>query len=308
MKTKVVVLVLFLLSLTVGKIAAQTIHDILAEPVALNTYSTTEHSWAVTNNNVSAGVTTEDGDTTKKSQPTGITVLDSVIGDVKTPVKPKGLSIKAVAIPVGMIALGTATAFSNTLKKANVFVRDEVYVDRANKNQFHLDNYTLFAPAVAVYALNLAGIKGKNNFVDRSMMYVMSNAIANGLVFSTKKIAGEMRPDSSDRYSFPSGHTAEAFVSAEFLRQEYKDVSPWIGVAGYATAVATGVLRMYNDKHWLNDVVVGAGVGILSVRLSYWLYPVIKNAVLRTTGVKTNVMVMPTYQNGMFGAGLVTSF
>ena len=308
MKTKVVVIVLVLLSLAGGEISAQTIHEILVAPVALNTYSATENSWPVTENTAAAIPTVEEGDSTKRSQPTGITVLDSVIGDVKTPVKPKGLSIKAVAIPVGMIALGTVTAFSNTLKKANLFVRDEVYVDRSNKNQFHLDNYTLFAPAVAVYALNLAGVKGKNNFVDRSMMYVMSNAIANGLVFSTKKLAGVTRPDSSDHYSFPSGHTAEAFVSAEFLRQEYKDVSPWIGAAGYATAVATGVLRMYNNKHWLNDVVVGAGVGILSVRLSYWLYPVIKNAVLRTTGVKTNVMVMPTYQNGMFGAGLVTSF
>jgi membrane-associated phospholipid phosphatase len=248
-------------------------------------------------------------DTTKKMQEVVKGVVDSVVGDVKTPVKPKALSFRSVAIPVGLIGVGTLTAFSSRLQQANLFVREELYEDRRNQNQFRLDDYTLLAPAVAVYALNLAGIKGKNNFVDRSAMYVMSNAIANGLVFSTKKLAGVVRPDSSDQYSFPSGHTAAAFVSAEFLRQEYKDVSPWIGVAGYATAVATGVLRMYNNKHWLNDVVVGAGVGILSVRISYWLYPVIKNAILKKTGsARTNTMVMPTYQNGAFGVGMVTTF
>ncbi len=248
------------------------------------------------------------GDTTGKLKEVARGVVDSLIGDVKTFVKPKPLSFRSIAIPVGMIGVGTLIAFSPKLQKANLFVRDELYVDRKNQAQFHLDNYTLFAPAVAVYALNLAGLKGKNNFVDRSVMYVMSNAIANGLVFSTKKLAGVTRPDSSDHYSFPSGHTAEAFVSAEFMRQEYKDVSPWIGVAGYTAAIATGVLRIYNNKHWLNDVVVGAGIGVLSVRLSYWLYPVLKNTILQKTGGRTKTMVMPTYQNGAFGVGMVTNF
>lgn len=293
--------------LMTGKATAQSIEAILSEPVALNTYSEKSNASLLAEAAGSGGESAVD-DTTKKSQPTGVAVVDSLIGDFKTPVKPKGLSWKAVAIPAGMIMLGTAVTFSNTMKEANLFVREELYEERGNQNKIHLDNYTLFAPAVAVYALNLAGVKGKNNFVDRSIMYGMSNLIANGLVFGTKSWSGVLRPDSSDRFSFPSGHTAEAFVSAEFLRQEYKDRSPWYGVAGYATAVATGVLRMYNNKHWLNDVVVGAGVGILSVRLSYWLYPVIKNAIIKKTGGRTNTMILPTYQNGAVGVGMVTNF
>lgn len=302
-------MILFFVSFFAARAQEQRLDEILAAPVALHSFTGSENPLLASAITTDADSVIADDDTAKKSQPTGLTIVDSVIGDIKTPVKPKGLSWKAVAIPLGMIGLGTATAFSNTMKKANLYVREEIYMDRKNQNQFHLDNYTLFAPAVAVYALNLAGIKGKNNFVDRSVMYGMSNLIANGLVFSTKKFAGVLRPDSSDHYSFPSGHTAEAFVSAEFLRQEYKDVSPWIGVAGYATAVATGVLRMYNNKHWLNDVVVGAGVGIISVRLSYWLYPVVKNAILRKThSSRTSTMIMPTYQNGMPGIGMVTTF
>lgn len=83
----------------------------------------------------------------------------------------------------------------------------------------------------------------------------------------------ERRPDSDTRNSFPSGHTATAFMGAEFLYREYGDVSPWIGYAGYAVAATTGYLRIYNNRHYLNDVIAGACVGILSARIAYWIYP-----------------------------------
>jgi hypothetical protein len=41
----------------------------------------------------------------------------------------------------------------------------------------------------------------------------------------------------------PFGHTANAFASAEFLWQEYKDVSIWYGISGYIIASGTGVLE-----------------------------------------------------------------
>lgn len=83
----------------------------------------------------------------------------------------------------------------------------------------------------------------------------------------------EKRPDSGARNSFPSEHTATAFMGAEFLRREYKEVSPWIGYAGYAVAAATGYLRIYNNRHYFNDVIAGACIGIVSTKLAYWLYP-----------------------------------
>lgn len=46
-----------------------------------------------------------------------------------------------------------------------------------------------------------------------------------------------------------------------------------IGYAGYAIAAITGYLRIYNDRHYLNDVVAGACIGVLSTKLAYWLYP-----------------------------------
>ena len=93
------------------------------------------------------------------------------------------------------------------------------------------------------------------------------------IVIGTKEATGILRPDGSTYNSFPSGHTAIAFASAEFLRMEYKDVSAWYGIAGYTVATTVAGLRMYNNRHWFSDVLTGAGVGILSTQLAYIVQP-----------------------------------
>ena len=117
------------------------------------------------------------------------------------------------------------------------------------------------------------GIKGKHNFKDRTATFMLSTIISGITVQSIKAITRVRRPDGFGTNAFPSGHTATAFAGAEFLRQEYKDVSPWYGIAGYTAATATGILRMYNNKHWFRDVMAGAGFGILSTQVAYWLEP-----------------------------------
>ena len=222
------------------------------------------------------------------------------------PIEPKPVSLRSVLIPSAMIGYGAFAISSRELRKINEEVKEAVWANRANGSTLKLDNFALLAPAAAVYALNFAGVKGRNNFLDRSFIYGMSNLIGTGITSSVKRMSGVMRPDSSNRLSFPSGHTSKAFIAAEFLRQEYKHRSPWYGVAGYAVAVGTGFLRMYNNKHWFNDVVAGAGVGILSTRISYWLYPKLKGAFFRNS--KTQTVVLPAYQEGALGLGLVHRF
>jgi membrane-associated phospholipid phosphatase len=217
----------------------------------------------------------------------------------------KTLAPKSLILPGALITYGFATLASNGLKNVNQQIKNEVWAEKTHKQQ-HLDTYLQFGPAVSVYALNAFGIKGKNNFRDRSMIYILSNVIVNGIVYPTKKLAGQERPDSSNTNSFPSGHTAEAFASAEFMRMEYKNVSAWYGVAGYAMAITTGYLRMYNNKHWFSDVVAGAGIGILSTKLAYWLYPKIQHKLFKDKLLKT--VMLPYYQNNSFGIGLVHRF
>jgi len=88
---------------------------------------------------------------------------------------------------------------------------------------------------------------------------------------------------------------------------EYKDVSPWYGIAGYAVATTTGLLRMYNNKHWFNDVVAGAGFGIAGTRLAYWLYPKIQHA-FGSSSKSSGTVLMPSYSNGSFGLSFAKVF
>ncbi len=214
-------------------------------------------------------------------------------------------NLKSYYVPALMIAYGFTAVENDGLKKMNAEIKDEIYAEHPHRAR-HMDNYLQFAPAAVVYGLNAIGIKGKHNFRDRTIIYLMSNIITNATVFSVKKFSHQLRPDGSAFTSFPSGHTAEAFANAEFLRQEYKDVSPWYGVAGYAVAATTGYLRMYNNKHWLSDVVAGAGVGIASTKLAYWLYPKIHYKLFKDKPM--NTVVMPSYKNGSFGVGMIHRF
>lgn len=51
---------------------------------------------------------------------------------------------------------------------------------------------------------------------------------------------------------------------------------------------------MYNNRHWLTDVIAGAGIGILSVEAAYWLYPVITKTFLKKRYLK-NTFISPYY-------------
>ncbi|MFI5134067.1 MAG: phosphatase PAP2 family protein [Chitinophagales bacterium] len=188
--------------------------------------------------------------------------------------------VRSLTLPVVFISYGFITLSQPALQRLNVSTNKEIKEDHPGYSN-HIDNYLQYSPALIVYGLNAAGIKGKNNFRDRTMILLLSEVFMGAVVTSLKQITHQQRPDSSDYLSFPSGHAATAFAGAEFLRQEYKEVSPWIGYAGYGIATATGALRMYNNKHWLSDVITGAGFGILATRAAYWLYPSIKKKLFR---------------------------
>ena len=235
-------------------------------------------------------------------------VADTLAAGLTSRPESKPLSWKSVSIPAGLITLGTLSFTSDWLQDFNLF--GQRFANNANPDRrTRIDDYTLAVPALAVGGLHIAGVHGKNNIVDATIMVGLSQTLAYvGVITPLKKLTATERPDKSDSLSFPSGHTAAAFVSAEFLRQEYKDVSPWIGAAGYGCAVLTGYLRMYNNKHWFSDVVAGAGVGILSTRITYWLYPKIKNGLLRKIDPKGNAMVFPHYGPGGIGFTAMARF
>ena len=195
-----------------------------------------------------------------------------------------------LAVPVALIGVGVIGLESDWRKYQNNEIRDELQenIDR----RLTVDDFSQYAPAVAVYGMNLFGVKGRHDVADQTIILATAYALMGLTVGSVKTLTKVERPDGSARNSFPSGHTATAFVGAEMLRREYWDVSPWIGIAGYAVAAGTGFFRMYNNRHWLTDVIAGAGIGILSVEAAYWLYPAVTRA-LFPKRYRSNVSLSP---------------
>lgn len=202
-------------------------------------------------------------------------------------------SFRQLIIPTALIGYGVIALSNEDLKSFNLNIRDNITED--NHRKLALDNITQFVPMASVYALNFLGNKGKHNFKDRTIIMGTAYMLMGSTVFGLKNWTGVERPDGSAHSSFPSGHTANAFMGAEFLFQEYKDVAPWYGIVGYLVASGTGYLRMYNNRHWFSDVAAGAGIGILSTKVAYWIHPWMKEKIFKDKGEKYSFMALPMY-------------
>lgn len=213
--------------------------------------------------------------------------------------------LNGLIVPTGAIVYGFMAMHSNLLGQLDFSTNAELREDYPNF-ALHADNYLQYAPIVALYGLDLAGIKSKHNVVDRSVLLAMSAAIMSFGVGTTKNQTHRLRPNGDNYHSFPSGHTAMAFMSAEFIHQEFKNQSPWYSILGYTAATATGALRLYNEAHWFSDVVAGAGYGILSTKLSYWIYPYLKSKVFHDKEV--NTFISPIHHHGYTGLMLSRQF
>ncbi|WP_264552018.1 phosphatase PAP2 family protein [Flavobacterium sp. N2038] len=229
-----------------------------------------------------------------------ITKIDSTSHQLK-------FNYKQLIIPGVLIGYGVIGLESDQLLSFNHQIKDEVTEDIDEK--VTIDDFSQYAPAASVYALNAFGVKGKNNMRDRSVIFVTSYVIMASTVLGLKSISHVERPDGSSNNSFPSGHTATAFAGAEFLWQEYKDKSIWYGIAGYAVATGTGLFRIYNNRHWLTDVAAGAGIGILSTKIAYWINPYITKKLFKSSSEnKSTSMIMPFYNGQQYGLGYVKVF
>lgn len=137
--------------------------------------------------------------------------------------------------------------------------------------EHHADDYLQYLPVAVMLGMKLGGVEGRSSWGRMLASDAFSALLMGSVVYSLKQTTHVMRPDGSNEHSFPSGHTATAFMTATMLTKEYGHKSPWIGIGAYSVATATGLMRMANNKHWLSDVLTGAGIGILSTELGYYL-------------------------------------
>lgn len=135
----------------------------------------------------------------------------------------------------------------------------------------HYDDYLQYAPAAVMVGLKVCGYESRTGWGQMLVSDALSAGTMAILVNGVKYTVSRTRPDGSANNSFPSGHTATAFLTATMLHKEYGWRSPWFSIGGYTAAAVTGVSRILNNKHYMSDVAAGAVIGIGSVHLGYFL-------------------------------------
>ncbi|QJD94727.1 phosphatase PAP2 family protein [Mucilaginibacter robiniae] len=253
----------------------------------------------------------QSSDTTKKNIP------DTLKKDLFTaPDTVQHLHSKFASLipPAALVGYGISSFYIKPLRGWDRYLYNQAakhnIVTRSN-----LENYFQYAPVILTYGVNLVGVHGKNTFVDRTLIYTMSQGMMHIVLSTLKHSTHRLRPNQFNRLSFPSGHTSNAFLNAEFMSQELSGNSIIYSVIGYSFATTTGIFRIYHQDHWFSDVVAGAGFGILSTKGAYLLYPYIRNALFsdkkdkKNNGLPaelkkkkySNSMLLPSYQDGALG-------
>lgn len=195
---------------------------------------------------------------------------------------------KRLILPATLIVAGTAM-YGNPGKKFQN-LRDNYTAGFSTG----FDEYLQYAPVAMLYGMKISGIEGKSAWARLITTNAISAVIMAGTVNAIKYTVKEPRPDGSRDNGFPSGHTALAFMSAAMVHHEYGMTrSPWYSVTAYGIASSTAAMRVMNNSHYVHDVIMGAGMGILSTELGYMFADLIfgKKRLLREELKETFIQV-----------------
>lgn len=210
---------------------------------------------------------------------------------------------KDLVLPAAMLAVGTVAVWEHNLCKAKQHVRDHLEASHTNA-----DEYLQWAPLAVGIGMHIGGLRSRFAPLDDMLATLNSVALMYGVGVAMKYSIREPRPyNAARRTSFPSGHTARAFRSAEMLRLQYGN---WWGLGGYAVATTVAYLRLRNGQHWFNDVIGGAGLGILCARAGYWLVPLEKKLFGWQNRTQVMIGAVPYYDpvDRAYGAAMCLRF
>ena len=204
----------------------------------------------------------------------------------------KSLIVKSI-LPASLIVVGSSLNHSILEKNWKLFLRNRV----GNQFEFKIDDYIQYAPIVQLYLADVCNVKAENHWFDQTKYLLISNLITSGITESIKHLTLKTRPNGG-QFSFPSGHTTFAFTNAAVLYHEFSNTAPVLAYSGYLFSTATGAFRMINNKHWLSDVLVGAGIGMIVTHLVYYLKPFKNFNPFKNT---QNLSFIPTISNNQYG-------
>jgi len=226
------------------------------------------------------------------------TTLFAQIDSVKKDFVPKHHFAKSMILPASLFVTGIVVKETNFRE----YFQEKVQSSNFRTNT-KIDDFIQYVPIVELHAADIYYSKSKNEFFQNAKNLAISELLTALIVQSIKHSANIQRPDGHD-YSFFSGHTSQSFTGATALYLEYEDTNRLLALSGYGFSTTTGILRVTNNRHWLSDVLVGAGIGIFSARLVWYINPF-----PNWKPFKSNKVAVYPYVNGLSSnAGLRVIF
>ena len=177
------------------------------------------------------------------------------------------------------ITLGVLVSGTGSLMFADQSIVDFAQENRSNEldhfSANFLEPFDLEYSMIVMSGFFAHGILAKNKKnVSTALLAFESYVLAGLITRIPKNLSGRERPDNwvgdgpfvfngpFHGNSFPSGHSTASFAIASVIANQYRD-HKWVPVVAYSVATITGLSRVYDNKHWLSDVVAGAVIGTL---------------------------------------------
>jgi membrane-associated phospholipid phosphatase len=134
----------------------------------------------------------------------------------------------------------------------------------------------VYSAAILGGGLYAGGLVSRNADVRSTGRDIYEAVLFGGIITTvTKTLVGRSRPYTNegptdyrglqfgtDHTSFPSGHSTVAFAISAVLASHVKET--WFSIFIYSLSSLTAASRIYLDKHWLSDVVLGSAIGYVA--------------------------------------------
>jgi len=213
----------------------------------------------------------------------------------------KNTFFKKSIVPLSLVGAGIYVNFAGgSLGKVSL----QNHIQSGLNFHTKADNFLQFSPLAILATADAFGLKTANNIRVQAKNIVIITAVNYVLVQSIKDITNVTRPNGS-KHSFPSGHTSNVFALAGILHHELKGSHPFLSYTGYVLATTTGVFRVLNNKHWVSDVLVGAGLGMMVTDVFYKIQS--KSKSYKKQKKITSIFV-PTFKDKSFGVSGILYF
>jgi Membrane-associated phospholipid phosphatase len=209
------------------------------------------------------------------------------------------MNIKDLLIPASMITIGTIASQTDKYRDFIPGIRKN-----AKERLTPFDDIAQLLTSPSLFLFDIFA-KEEHHPIDQFFLMALSYGITTLPVRTIKNNYFSERPYGGN-HSFPSGHTATAFVGAHMIFKEFKNTNNWIAYSGYAMASVVAGARVVNHKHWACDVIAGAGIAILSTELAYCIYFPVRNLLTNEINklVDKHILLVPIIHPQILGAQL----